>query len=81
MGGNTSPERDSGLRTPRWRDGLMAELEALRGRDGRLGLTFEIAYGHAFKAGPRVRPDKPAVISLEDMRALVSSGRSRRREG
>jgi malonyl-CoA O-methyltransferase len=75
LGGNTAAAREQGLRTPRWRDRLARELEALRGSDGKLGLGFEIAYGHAFKAAPRLRADAPTTVSLEDMRAMVRTRR------
>jgi malonyl-CoA O-methyltransferase len=39
-------------------------------------LSFEVAYGHAFKAAPRMRKDEPTVVSLADMRALVQSRNS-----
>lgn len=55
-----------GLRTPRWRDRLFRRYEELR-RDGRLPVTFEILYGHAWKPeqGPRVSADGRAVVHVE----------------
>lgn len=76
LGGNTAPDRFAGLRTPRWRTRLLRELEALRGRSGKLEVSFEVAYGHAFRAAPRLRPGEATSISLDDMRAMVRSGRS-----
>jgi malonyl-CoA O-methyltransferase len=76
LGGNTAPDRFAGLRTPRWRARLLRELEGLRGRDGKLELSFEVAYGHAFRAAPRLRPGEATSISLDDMRAMVRTGRS-----
>ncbi|HEX7436912.1 MAG TPA: biotin synthase, partial [Caldimonas sp.] len=73
LGRNTAAGRLPGLRTPRWRDLLLRELEALRGPDGRLGLSFEVAYGHAFKAAPRLRTGAPTTVSLADMRAMIRS--------
>ena len=78
LGGNVSPQRPAGLRTPRWRARLERELDALRGPDGRLSLRFEIAYGHAFKAAPRLQAGAPTTVSLDDMRALVRSGAAKR---
>jgi len=78
LGGNVAPHRAAGLRTPRWRLRLERELETLRGADGRLGLRFEVAYGHAFKAAPRLQTGVPTTVSLEDMRALVRSGGAKR---
>jgi malonyl-CoA O-methyltransferase len=71
LGGNGAAARHTGLRTPRWRARLLRELESLRGTDGRLALGFEIVYGHAFKAPPRMRPGEATSVSLEDMRAMV----------
>jgi malonyl-CoA O-methyltransferase len=76
LGSNAAPHRLAGLRTPRWRDRLLAELEALRGPDGKIALSFELAYGHAFKAAPRVRPGEETTVSLEAMRAMVRSSRT-----
>ena len=76
LGGNAAPDRFAGLRTPRWRARLLRELEALRGRDGKLEVSFEVAYGHAFRAAPRLRPGEATSISLDDMRAMVRTGRS-----
>ncbi|HEV7914797.1 MAG TPA: methyltransferase domain-containing protein [Albitalea sp.] len=75
LGGNLSPQRAAGLRTPRWKARLEQELHSLAGADGRLSMTFEIAYGHAFKALPRAQQGEPTTVSLDDMRALVRSGR------
>jgi len=76
IGGNAAPDRFGGLRTPRWRARLLRELEGLRGRGGKLEVSFEIAYGHAFRAAPRLRPGEATSISLDDMRAMVRAGRS-----
>lgn len=75
LGGNTAPDRVKGLRTPRWRARLEQALESLAGPDGKLGLSFEVAYGHAFKAGPRLRAGEATTVSLADMRAMVRSSR------
>ena len=71
LGGNASPTRWPGLRTPRWRERLHAALQSLAGLDGRLRLSFEIVYGHAFKAPPRAPLSSGTAVSLEDMRAMV----------
>ena len=75
LGGNVAPDRFGGLRTPRWRAQLLRELERLRGADGKLGLSFEVAYGHAFKAAPRLKPGEESVVSLADMRSMLLSDR------
>jgi malonyl-CoA O-methyltransferase len=71
LGGNAHPARVHALRTPRWRTRLLAALETLRAADGRLGLSFEVAYGHAFKGRPRARADAPTTVPLDEMRALL----------
>ncbi|MEO8155866.1 MAG: biotin synthase [Rhizobacter sp.] len=71
LGANASPDRFVGLRTPRWRERLLAELHAMAGADGRIRMQFEVAYGHAFKAKPRVPLSAETTVSLDDMRAMV----------
>ncbi|HET7795780.1 MAG TPA: biotin synthase [Rhizobacter sp.] len=71
LGANASPERFAGLRTPRWRERLLAELAGLAAPDGRIHMQFEVAYGHAFKAAPRVPLSAETTVSLDDMRAMV----------
>jgi malonyl-CoA O-methyltransferase len=71
LGGNASPQRHAGLRTPRWRERLMGELAALADAQGRISMSFEVAYGHAFRAGPRVRVSDVTSVPLDDMRALI----------
>jgi len=58
-----------GLRTRHWRDQLFQRYEQLRS-DGRLPVTFEIIYGHAWKPeqGPRVTADGRAVVRFEPPR-------------
>lgn len=75
LGGNVSPDRHPGLRTPRWQDALYAALESLRDSSGRYALTFEIVYGHAFRAEltPSVRPE--TQVPLAEMRRLLQSSR------
>ena len=80
LGGNTAPDRIAGLRTPRWRARLERELESIAAPDGTLGLSFEVAYGHAFKAAPRMRPGEATTVSLDDMRAMVQSSHGRPKE-
>lgn len=77
LGGNVSPLRHRGLRTPRWHRDLQLALERLRGADGRLQLSFEIAYGHAFKAPPRRQPMADTSVSLAEMRQHVRQARKR----
>ena len=71
MGCNASSARWPGLCTPRWHDRLCRELQSLAGADGRLRLSFEIIYGHAFKAAPRPHPASETTVALQDMRAML----------
>lgn len=75
LGGNVAPGRHAGLRTPRWHGELTQALASLRGPDGRLQLSFEVAYGHAFKAAPRRAPAVETTVSLDAMRQLVREPR------
>lgn len=73
LGGNASPQRHAGLRTPRWHARLLAELAALADAQGRISMSFEVAYGHAFRAAPRARVSDVTNVPLDDMRALIRS--------
>jgi malonyl-CoA O-methyltransferase len=79
LGGNASPLRFAGLRTPRWRERLHGELHSLAGADGRLRLSFEIVYGHAFKAAPRPPSKVETTVGLQEMREKVRGARGSRR--
>jgi malonyl-CoA O-methyltransferase len=78
LGGNVDPRRTAGLRTPRWRRQLCDKLEAGSGADGRIALAFEVVYGHAFRPAPRPRLAAHTELPLDDMRAMVRSGRPQR---
>jgi malonyl-CoA O-methyltransferase len=78
LGRNFHPARFSALRGRRWQ----AQLEQLvderlpRGPDGRLILTFELIYGHALKARPRVKVSSLSAVSVQDMRSMLQGGRN-----
>lgn len=67
-GGNLHPGRHPGLRTPRWRERLHQALAAGADAQGRVALTLELVYGHAFKAAPRVAAGGVATVSLDSLR-------------
>jgi len=71
LGGNVSVLRAPGLRSRAWQERLLQGLETLRGADGRLGLSVELVYGHAFKPQPRLKVAAQTEFSLEQMRAMV----------
>jgi len=58
-----APGRSRGLAGRRFQDALGAALEALR-RDGRVPLTFEVVYGHAWKGTPRRRADGRSIVQF-----------------
>ncbi|MFC7408594.1 biotin synthase [Hydrogenophaga atypica] len=78
LGRNQHPQRFGSLRSRAWgqryREALAQELP--RSEDGRLQLTFEVVYGHAFKPRPRVKPGEASAISLDDMRAMLRAPRA-----
>jgi malonyl-CoA O-methyltransferase len=76
LGGNVSAHRFPGLRTPRWQRRLASALQMLANAQGRLPLTFEVVYGHAFKAPPRVAVRSESTVSLEAMRGMVRRART-----
>ncbi|MBI5278513.1 MAG: methyltransferase domain-containing protein [Burkholderiales bacterium] len=76
LGANLHPGRFAAWRGRGWRAALEHELaRALPGADGRLALTFEIIYGHAFKPAPRARVAEHSEFSLDDMRAMLQGGK------
>lgn len=77
LGRNLHPARFPALRGRAWRARLLEALAQRLRRDaeGRLALTFEVIYGHAFRPAPRVRLDAQSAIGLDDMRALLRQGR------
>ena len=50
LGGNPALGRRAGLAGRAWRERLMSALASRRGPDGRIHLTLEIAYGHAWRS-------------------------------
>jgi malonyl-CoA O-methyltransferase len=76
LGVNADPGRVAGLRTPRWRQRLVEALQALSDVDGRPALSFELVYGHAFKAAPRPRVAERTEVGLDEMRQMVRSRRT-----
>jgi malonyl-CoA O-methyltransferase len=77
LGRNLSLSRHPSLRGRGWRARWCEAVEQglPRSSDGRLLLDFEIVYGHAFKAAPRVPVSASSTVSVDDMRALLRAGR------
>ncbi|HEY8880214.1 MAG TPA: biotin synthase [Roseateles sp.] len=75
LGGNLAPTRFAGLRGRAWRQALLAELQTLGDSEGRLVLTLELVFGHAFKAAPRLTMAAETHVSVDAMRATLRKGR------
>lgn len=78
LGRNLHTDRFGACRSRAWHQRLCAALEAglPRDADGRLLLTFEIVYGHAFKAPPRAPLGPSTAVPMEDMRAMLRGRRA-----
>jgi malonyl-CoA O-methyltransferase len=53
LGGNPNPLRKRSLASRQWHQRLLEALESARRSDGKLTLTLEIAYGHAWRSAIR----------------------------
>ncbi len=79
LGRNLHPQRFQGLRGRQW---LLRFREALRmgllapDSSGRLALTFEIIYGHAFKLPAKPSQSNLVEVSLQDLRMQLPSRRN-----
>jgi malonyl-CoA O-methyltransferase len=51
----------------RLRAALLAALDARRRADGTIALTFEVIYGHAWKAVPRTTAEGHGIVRIEDI--------------
>jgi len=77
LGGNAHPAREQGLRTRRWREALLGALAERAAPDGRVELTLEVVYGHAFKPLPRARVAPTTHVPVEDLRRMARGSRPR----
>jgi len=75
LGANLQPGRMQGLRTPRWREALCRSLASRADGQGRISMTFELIYGHAFKAPPKPGRGEPVTVSLDSLRASLRKAR------
>ena len=79
LGRNLNIHRFQGLRGRQWKARWMEAVRAglsPAGGDGRLSLTFEVVYGHAFKPKPRLNVAPQTSISLDEMRAALRQPRA-----
>ncbi|MGE5160814.1 MAG: methyltransferase domain-containing protein [Betaproteobacteria bacterium] len=72
LGGNPRDDRAAGLPSARQARSLLDALDARAGEDGRIRLTFEVAYGHAWKPAPR---PEARTVSVEALRADLARRR------
>ena len=71
LGGHLGVDRHAGLRTPRWRARLLQALAARADADGRIGMSIELVYGHAYKAAARPERAAQVTVSLDALRAKL----------
>ena len=78
-GRNLDPGRFGSLRGRKWfeqlRNAMNAQLISPK-HEGLLTLTFEIIYGHAFKAAPVARVQDVTVVSLQQMKNMISADKT-----
>ena len=80
LGRNLHPRRFAGLRGRAWRAALDRGIAAAApdpDQPGRLRLSFEIIYGHAFKPAPRVAVQEQTLIPLEQMRESLRAQKTK----
>jgi malonyl-CoA O-methyltransferase len=65
FGGNPLQDRSRGLMSRQQGQSLRRALEQRVDRDGRLRLTIEVIYGHAFRARPRTTGTGEPIVYLE----------------
>ncbi|MFM2240541.1 MAG: hypothetical protein RJA69_1915 [Pseudomonadota bacterium] len=76
LGRNLNPARHPACRSRGWAQRLQQALvtpdSPLRcAQEGRLQLTFEVIYGHAFKPTPRARVTSQTEVPLQDLKAML----------
>jgi malonyl-CoA O-methyltransferase len=65
FGGNPLATRRRGLVGRAAWQRMLGALERQRRPDGKLGLTFEVIYGHAFRPAPRVTAAGEAIVRFQ----------------
>jgi malonyl-CoA O-methyltransferase len=65
FGGNPLATRRRGLVGRSAWQRMLHALEAQRRPDGKLGLTFEVIYGHAFRPAPKVTAAGEAIVRFQ----------------
>lgn len=62
---NAAPDRRRGLTGRAALDAVRRRYDSCRLEDGRLPATFEIIYGHAWKAAPRTTEDGRSIVNFD----------------
>jgi malonyl-CoA O-methyltransferase len=65
FGGNPLATRRRGLAGRAAWQRMLDALESQRRADGKLGLTFEVIYGHAFRPAPKVTAAGEAIVRFQ----------------
>jgi malonyl-CoA O-methyltransferase len=65
FGGNPLATRRRGLVGRAARQRMVDAFEAQRRPDGKLGLTFEVVYGHAFRPAPKVTAAGESIVRFQ----------------
>jgi len=80
LGRNLHPARFAGLRGRAWHEELLAALRGLAdpAHDGRLKLTFEVIYGHAFRPPGRIAVEGETRFSVEDLRLSLIKNKNQK---
>ena len=65
IGGNPLATRRRGLIGRAAWQRMLDALEAMRGADGKIGLTFEVIYGHAFRPVPKTTAAGEAIVRFQ----------------
>jgi malonyl-CoA O-methyltransferase len=76
LGRNLNPHRFQACRGRAWLNTLHQQLQnqlCSAKHDGRLALTFEVIYGHAFKAPVRLTVKPETRVSLDQLKAQLKS--------
>jgi malonyl-CoA O-methyltransferase len=68
LGGNPLQTKSKGLLGKATWKAMRAKLEGIRQPDGRIPLTLEVIYGHAFKPIPKKKNTGESVIQFTNLR-------------
>ena len=79
LGRNLHVQRFAGLRGRGWKRHLEAAVQTRlsdQANGGRLSLSFEVIYGHAFKPAPRIAVQAQSHVTLDDFKAALKKGKN-----